>query len=467
MQDIPDILRYKEALSYLDSFSNYEKVRNYSYNEKYFDLKRVLKISSFLGNPHQKFRTVHIAGTKGKGSTATICANILARCGYKVGLYTSPHLIDFRERIKILDAKSERMISKEEVIRLTSEIKNAVDKLFPPSPFTSDLSPLPPTTFELYTILAFIYFARQKIEIGVIEVGMGGRLDATNIVRGDVCIITTIGYDHTKDLGTTLSQIAQEKCGIIKEGTVVISSPQRRAAELTIKKICRERHCKLYLVGNEIKFNPILNTGQKSKKWTEKFELNGIFKKYKNLELLLLGKHQIINAASAIWGAELLQNKEIKQNILRCTLRELCIPGRIQIIGKNPTIILDGAHNPESAEALIETISGLVYNRVVFIISIFADKDIKSFIRVIMKIAEKIIITKISYARTAEPSSMLKLFPKYDNIIVKDNLEKALGYAKGIANKDDLICITGSMYLVGEVLKKLRVTSYELNPQVK
>lgn len=446
MQKVPDILNYEDALSYLDGLSNYEKVRNYSYNEKYFDLKRVLKISSNFDHPHQKFKTVHIAGTKGKGSTAIICANIIARCGYKVGLYTSPHLVDFRERIKILHHKSEKMISKRDVIKLTIEIKNVVDELFKSAIF-------PPTTFELYTILAFIYFARQKIEIGVIEVGMGGRLDATNIVRGNVCIITTIGYDHTRDLGTTLSQIAQEKCGIIKEETVVISSPQRRAAELTIKKICRERHCKLYLVGKEIKFNFVLNAGRKSKKWTEKFEINGIFKKYKNLELPLLGRHQIINAAGAVGGAELIQKKEIKQNILRCALRELSIPGRIQIIGKNPTVILDGAHNQDSARALIETISRLMYNKVIFIVSIFADKDIKSFIRVIMKVSAKIIITKIPYARTVDPSSMLKLFSKYDNIIVKDNLENALCYAKSIANEGDLICITGSLYLVGEVLK--------------
>ncbi len=258
MQKVLDILNYETALSYLDSFSNYEKIRNYSYNEKYFDLKRVLKISYNFGNAHQKFKVVHIAGTKGKGSTATICANILARCGYKVGLYTSPHLVDFRERIKILYHKNEKMISCGDVIKLTIEIKNVVDKLFKSAIFL-------PTTFELYTILAFIYFARQKIDVGVIEVGMGGRLDATNIVRGDVCIITTIGYDHTRDLGTTLSQIAQEKCGIIKEGTVVISSPQRSSALRTIKKKCREKHCKLYLVGKEIKFNP--EFGQRAKKY--------------------------------------------------------------------------------------------------------------------------------------------------------------------------------------------------------
>ncbi len=196
----------------------------------------------------------------------------------------------------------------------------------------------------------------------------------------------------------------------------------------------------------------------------EQKNIKKLEKKYKNLKLPLLGKHQIINAASAIGGAELIQNKEIKQNILTHALRELCIPGRIQIIGKNPTVILDGAHNPDSARALIETISGLpplsppfnkrgIRGGIIFIVSIFADKDIKAFVRVITKIAKKIIITKIPYERAAEPQEMLKLLSKYDNIIVKDNLENALCYAKDMAKKGDLICITGSLYLVGEVLK--------------
>lgn len=454
MQKISDMLKYQDALSYLDSFSNYEKVRNYLYNEKYFDLGRVLKILSFFDNPHKKFRSIHIAGTKGKGSTATICANILARDGYKVGLYTSPHLVDFRERIKIVVrgkglGVSEKMISKREVIELTHEIKNAVDKIFPSS-LPSSL--LLPTTFELYTVLGFLYFAKEKIDVGVIEVGLGGRLDATNVISPDVCIITTIGYDHMKELGNKLSQIAKEKCGIIKNGVCVVSSPQRYSAMQIIKKVCQEKKAKLHIIGQDVKFK-----AKTSKNTFEKFDMECLFRKYRNLELSLVGEHQVINASSAICAVELFKGKKIEENILRTALKNVKFQGRMQIIQEKPIIILDGAHNPEAAKVLVDTIkSRFKYKRLIFIISIFQDKDIKSFMKIILNVADKVIITEISNPRVAKPQDILTLLKENDNVVLCDSLKESITLAKQSAEKDDIICITGSLYLVGEVLKLIK-----------
>jgi len=233
---------YKEATDYVNSFINYEKKPDFSYNKRLLNLERMRYLLSLIDNPHRSFKAIHITGTKGKGTTSAITASILRKAGYKVGLYTSPHLISPRERIRI----GERLIDEEEFAYFLFQIKKRIEKRRKPS--SSNF-----TFFEIYTALAFLYFAYQKVDLAVVEVGLGGRLDATNVVFPLVAVITQISFDHIKQLGDSLSSIAKEKAGIIKEGIRVITSPQDEAALSVIEETCREKKAFLYFVGRDVR----------------------------------------------------------------------------------------------------------------------------------------------------------------------------------------------------------------------
>lgn len=434
-------MTYKEAISYLDCFTDYEKTRDYVYNTSYFNLNRVRILLKYFDNPQNKFKSIHIAGTKGKGSTACMTAYILSASSYKVGLYTSPHLIDFRERIKVLKDCKEKTISKNNVITLVEKIKNAIINL-PSYNYT---------TFELYTVLCFLYFAKEKVDFAVLEVGLGGRLDATNVVSPLVCGITSISYDHTKELGRTIEKIAYEKCGIIKKNSFVVSSSQKNKALKIIKKICKKRNAKLFYVGKDIKIRNREN----------KFNIKGLFGNYKNLSVPLIGRHQVINAATSIGIIEILtfyniliSKLEIKKGLSRTRLE-----GRIQIVRKRPFVIIDGAHNKDSAKCLKQTIKeNFSYKKLFLIFSVFQDKDIKGILKELSPIGDVIILTKVKSKRVVEATLLIQYLKRYKNIVVCDNIERAIKYALKVAKACDLILITGSFYLVGEaiiIFKKL------------
>jgi len=426
------MMTYEEAVNYLNSFIDYERKDDYSYSEEVFDLKRVELLLKKLGNPHKNLKVIHIAGSKGKGSVACFCASILKEAGFKTGLYTSPHLETFRERIRIND----EFISKEDVVELTGIMK----------PHTEKIGAL--SFFEVYTAMAFLYFQKEKVDMAVMEVGLGGRLDATNVVNPLVCVITPISFEHTQKLGNTLAGIAKEKSGIIKKKSVVVSSVQKKEALNVIKKAAKAKGASVYVVGEDILYQEIKSTDK-----GQTFSVTGFFGEYAPLEINLLGEHQLINAASAIGAMEALGFNRIiiSKEAIKTGLSQARWPGRIEVVGNKPTIVLDGAQNVASAQALAKTIKKCFsYRKLILILGVSKDKDMAGMAKILKPIADKIIITRANLPRAAESDFVASFFDKDENIEITQSVEEAVGMARECAKDDDLILICGSLFVVGE-----------------
>ncbi|HAH19474.1 MAG: hypothetical protein A2Y00_10130 [Omnitrophica WOR_2 bacterium GWF2_43_52] len=456
-------MTYTEALAYLNSFINYENKNTYSYR-KSFKLERIQDFLELIGNPQEALQCLHIAGTKGKGSVCIFIASILREAGYSVGLYTSPHLMDVRERIRVLrKTKDERrktkdefegMISKKEITHLVERVKPLIEKYQRVSKY-GDL-----TFFEVYTALAFMYFKEQRVDYAVLETGLGGRLDATNVVDPLVCGITPISYDHMDLLGKSLAKIAKEKAGIIKRdegrGTkddrygnslIVISAAQKKEARAVIKKRCLKEKARLYEVGKDI----VWRLGRIKGEW-QSFEVRGLKRKYTGLKIKLLGEHQLDNASLAIGMAEALEDKRLSPHVIKRGLMSASWPGRLEIAGRKPTIILDGAQNTASAFTLKEALKKYyTYQKLILVLGISSDKDIEGVCAMLEDIADKVILTKAWNPRAEEPESIKKYIGK--PLEVTSDVKKAIVLAKYLAGSKDLILITGSLFVVGEARK--------------
>jgi len=440
---------YKQAKEFLLQTIDYEKLTQYKYDSSSFDLKRMEEMMAFVGNPHKKRRCVHITGTKGKGSTSIIIASILKKLDLKTGLFTSPHLIYLEERMKVND----RMISQEMFVQLINRLKPYIDKIMVKTPL------LMPTFFEIVTAIAFLYFERKKVDISVLEVGMGGRLDSTNIILPEISVITPVSYDHTDRLGHTLDRIAYEKAGIIKEGVPVISSAQEPEPLSVISKTCKEKNARLYLVGKDIRINNIKVTKRNGFYGTE-YEIRTWRNIYKNIFLPLVGRHQVENCATAIGALDVLAENGIietnNENIINALAKVKC-PARIEVISESPLIVLDTAHTVSSMKILRESIKeNFSFKKLIVVIGLSADKDIEGILKEIAFVADDLILTRTGNPREAEPEKMAvtaKRFYRKNPMVIED-IDEALKEAKRIAEKDDLICITGSFFLAGK-LKKL------------
>jgi len=440
---------YKQAKEFLLQTIDYEKLTQYKYDSSSFDLKRMEEMMAFVGNPHKKRRCVHITGTKGKGSTSIIIASILKELGLKTGLFTSPHLIYLEERMKVND----RMISQKMFVELINRLKPYVDRIMLKNPT------LMPTFFEIVTAIAFLYFERKKVDISVLEVGMGGRLDSTNIILPEISVITPVSYDHTDRLGHTLDRIAYEKAGIIKEGVPVISSAQEPEPLSVISKTCKEKNARLYLVGKDIRINNIKVTKRNGFYGTE-YEIRTWRNIYKNIFLPLVGRHQVENCATAIGALDVLAENGIietnNENIINALAKVKC-PARIEVISESPLIVLDTAHTVSSMKILRESIKeNFSFKKLIVVIGLSADKDIEGILKEIAFVADDLILTRTGNPREAEPEKMAvtaKRFYRKNPMVIED-IDEALKEAKRIAEKDDLICITGSFFLAGK-LKKL------------
>ena len=428
-------MNYKEALRYLDSFIDYEKI-GYEGREA-FDLERMRRLARIFGNPQGSFPVIHIAGTKGKGSIAAFISNILKEARFSIGLYTSPHLTDPRERIRINNV----MIGEDDLAYHADEIKRKLDR--------ENLS-FPPTFFEIYTLLAFNYFKSKKIDYGVIEAGLGGRLDATNIVQPLISVISPISYDHTHILGDSLKKIALEKSGIIKKGCVTVSAPQEDSVLKVIRKQCEAMEAKFILVGKDIKAKEVYHDSEK-----EIFDIHGISGNYKHCVSHLLGRHQILNAACAVGIAESLKRRgaEITEENIKSGLGKTENPGRCEVIARNPYVILDGAQNRASANALKEMINrNFNYKRLILVLGISKDKDIKGVCEELVSLAAAVILTKADIERGREPREIEK-FITDKNVFLRESVREALTKGKALATIDDLILITGSFFVLGEAKK--------------
>jgi len=456
-------LTYESAVNYLESFIDYEKKTNYAYNPRLWNLERMRLLLNSLGEPHQKLKVIHIAGSKGKGSTAAMIHAIFNAAGYKTGLYTSPHLVTPLERFRI----NSKLMSENQFCELVEQLQPHIDEVNQ----NTDIGKL--SFFEIYTAMGFVFFAMEDVAFLILEVGLGGRLDATNVVEKPlVSIITQISLEHTNLLGDNLASIATEKAGIIKPNGLVVSSPQQPEVMEVIEKSCAEKKSQLFQVGKDISFER-LGIDQSFTSFEDKpgqyFTLKSnivpiLGTEYPQFHLPLLGKHQLINAATAVGAIELLRFHDytISAEQIRIGFEQTNWPARMQVIGREPTILLDVAHSPQSARVLRESIlETFKYDKLILVVGISGDKDIKGIGVELCPIADIAILTKASNnPRVADPASIKREWGEFDVLLViKDTVASALDYARNIAGKNDLICITGSFYPLGEAITLLGVNA--------
>ena len=393
-------------------------------------LERTRELLDALGNPEKALKFVHIAGTNGKGSTAACIASILRCAGYTTGLYTSPYILRFNERMQV----NGEHITDDELIRMTDEIR----------PFADAMAD-PPTEFELITALAMKHFLYKKCDIVVLEVGMGGELDSTNVIdTPEVAVITTIGYDHVKELGPEIADIARAKAGIIKGGDVAIYGGVREVEEV-FKLSCDERGAKLY----KADFSRITR---------QEASLDGVrfgFEPYGELAIPLAGSYQPKNAALAITAVELLRKRgyEISDDNIITGISKVSWPGRFEVLGKNPIFILDGAHNPEAMEVTAESLRHHFGERgIVFIIGAMADKDVDAMIGHIAPLAEAFFAVRPDYPRAMDDKKLAAILSKYSaRVFALGSIAESVAEAIKRAGKDGVVCAIGSLYFSGDI----------------
>ena len=418
-------MTYQEAIQYLYQLQRYG-IRP--------SLEVIDGLMEALGQPHQKIRSVHVGGTNGKGSTCAMLASILRAAGYKVGLYTSPHLIDFTERIQINGVP----IPGESVAVLTDHIREASR----PS--------LPPTFFEFTTAMAFLYFAQQQVDVAVVEVGMGGRFDATNVLNPLVSVITNVDYDHEVFLGTTIPQIAAEKAGIIKAYTPVITATSRPEAVQVIEETCLQKKARLTLLGREVWVDGRLASGGSAD-----FDYHGQKMTLRHLVCPLLGRHQIINAGTVLAVAEVLANSgmEWSEASIREGLRSVRWEGRLEVVKREPLVLLDGAHNPAGAKVLgnfLTEIKQVRKGRLLLVIGILADKNISGILKELVPCADQVILSRPDYSEAASLDELRKGLRGFSiPVIAKESIPEAVNFAMGRLLPQDILCVTGSLYTVG------------------
>jgi len=398
-------------------------------------LERMKKIMQVLGNPQKSFRSIHITGTNGKGSTTTLTSQILKEAGYKVGLYLSPYVNKFNERIQI----NNKMITNRELDILITKVRIKLTK-----------NNINATFFEFITAAAFLYFAEKDIDLAVIEVGMGGGLDATNITNSIISVITNISLDHEKYLGNTKEKIAKEKAGIIKKDQIFITSEEDKEIRNIFWNICKKNNTKPIYVFDIIKARQL----KQDFKYQE-FSTRGILNE--NFNLSLLGPHQIKNALTAIVIAHELKKlgKKIALPDIKRALERTKIPGRMEIISKKPLIIIDGAHNPHGITALARFISR-IKNTKTLIIASSDDKNSKEMLKIISPYFQNIIVTKGKF-KPKDPRIVAKEAMTYtNNVFVFEEIDKAIKKAKEITKSNEVILITGSLYMIGGAIKILK-----------
>jgi dihydrofolate synthase/folylpolyglutamate synthase len=434
-------MTFTEAKDYLFGLVDYERTPAQAATAAYLNLDRMRDLLARAGDPQRGLRCVHIAGTKGKGSTAAITARILRAAGRRVGLYTSPHLIDFRERMRIDD----EMIGEEEFARLVEEMRPSIEEMR-----ENDRTP---TFFEACTLVALLWFVRQEADIAVLETGMGGRLDATNVVEPLATAITTLALDHTVELGDTLALIAAEKAGIIKPGVPVVSAPQETAAAEVIAGTAVTQGSSLYRVGEEIRILPSAEPALHG----QRFTLAGQLGTYPALECPLLGEHQRINAAVAAGVAECLKEagEPITSEAIREGIARVEWPGRLQVLLERPLVVLDGAHDPAAIAALLAALDRHYdgYPRT-YLLSFLREKDWPRMLRQLAPGARRFAFAAAANPRAVPPDELAaSAVALHVPAITAPDIPTALRSVLSTARPDEMIVITGSLYAVGEALK--------------
>jgi dihydrofolate synthase/folylpolyglutamate synthase len=423
-------ISYQEAVQYLYSLQKYGIK---------FGLSKTSSLLKAFGNPHRRLKYIHVAGTNGKGSVAAMLESILMRSGLKVALYSSPHLVRFTERFRV----NGKEIEPGQVATLVADLKRVIH----PSQ--------PPTFFEVTTAMALIYFAGEEADISIMEVGMGGRLDATNVIRPLVSVITNISLEHQAFLGPRLTDIAREKGGIIKRGVDLVTAATQPQVLGLFKATCEAKKAPFWRVGKDVRY----------RKHGSGFHYYGFRRTEKDLELGLLGRHQYRNAATALAVIELLEKKgfPLSSDHIREGLRRPYWLGRMQVVSREPRMILDGAHNPGAMRSLADSLrEAFSWRHLILVLGIMRDKDIPNIMREIVPLADKVIFTRPEYYRAASPETLMQeaeRFKKRGEIVTP--MSEALEKARRIAGPEDVILVTGSLFTVGEAIACLDPEQYQ------
>ena len=406
-------------------------------------LETVSALLSELDNPQRRFHALHVAGTNGKGSVAAMTASILQAAGVRVGLYTSPHFLDFCERIKIqgIDVPHDR------VVDLFARVQALPSFL------------VQPTFFEVATVMAFQYFAEEKVDIAVVEVGMGGRFDATNVCHSLGTIITNVSFDHEQYLGSSLPDIAFEKAGIIKRRVPVVVGPVERDVYTVLQERAQHKNAPLIAFGKEF-LCMSHDAGS--------FDVTGTRAEYLNLRCSLEGRHQAVNAACSVVALEssVMPHLSISERVIRRGLESVSWPGRLERLQRRPLIFCDGAHNPAAAECLKIHLQGLLDERngrrLIVVIGMMQDKNLPAFLNALVPLADEVILTQIEHPRSAPVLALKRALPVVDvPVYERESPQTAIDLATRLAEEDDLVCVTGSLFLVGHVKSLMTGLTYE------
>lgn len=427
---------YKEAREYIQSKAKFGSN---------LGLERTEKLLELLENPHKRLRCIHIAGTNGKGSTTAMISAVLKEAGYKVGMYTSPYIEEFEERIQINNYN----IPKDDFSHIITKVANVVEKV-------GNMGYGNPTEFEIITVAMFYYFCLKKVDFAVIEVGLGGRLDSTNVLEPILSIITSISYDHMNILGETLEKIAYEKAGIIKKAPVIIY-PQKKESEKIIEKVCKEKKSELIKVEDNlinVKREIIQkNIGQQSFKLKTKEDTY-------NICLSLLGEHQIKNCIVVILAIEKLIKLGIKieKIYIISALKKVKWPARLEIVNKNPLTVIDGAHNMEGIEGLKNNVNKYFkYNKLILILGILKDKQVEDMIKTLVPLADRVLTVTPHNDRGESSKELMHIALKYNNNCeYLEDYKECYNKGKSYYEEGDMILICGSLYMVGDMRKLIK-----------
>lgn len=439
-------LEFQKSLDYLYSFIDYSLTRVSRYAAEKFDLARVKTLLERLGDPQNSFKSIHIAGTKGKGSVSALIDSSLQVAGYRVGFYSSPHLQDYTERIRVNGAN----IPKRDFISLLDEIKPHIE-------YVPQI-----TTFELTTVLGFMFFAKMKVDLAVIEVGLGGRLDATNVIDPVVSVITSLSYDHIQVLGDTLAKIAFEKAGIIKQGCPIVLAPQKDEARRVVEKVALERHAPLTHVGKDYLYAPWAHSlsGQSFLVWSaveqemvDEFIESGGRQSWEPLRLTipLLGYHQVENSATAYAALHILQNHgvHVSEADIKRGFAEVNWPGRFEVLRRKPPLIVDSAHNQDSALKLRLAIDDYLPGQpVLLVFGASEDKDLHGMLSALLPRVYRVIATKSSHPRSLDPQKVVEVSHQFGcsaQAIVP--IEDAISEALRLAGQESAIVVAGSLFV--------------------
>ena len=408
-----------------------QEVLDYLYGLKKFGsklrLEEMEKLVSVLDHPQKKFKSIHIAGTNGKGSTSAFLAQILQEAGYKVGLYTSPHLVNFNERIKI----NGKDISGQKIVELSEIMKRKVEE-----------NEIDTTFFEFTTAMAFQYFADEQVDFAVVEVGLGGRLDATSVIDPEICVITNISLEHTRVLGESKEEIAKEKAAIIKENKIVVTAEIDEVVLDIFNSVCNQKNSSLMGLDKELKFK-IEDSSFNEQKFSVTGKINDTF------SIKMLGEYQIKNACLALLVADLLK---ISIDKIKLGLLNTFWAGRLQILQKNPLVMVDGAHNLEGIKNLVKFVKKIDRKKIL-VLGIAEDKKLEEMVSLLVPLFDQIIITEGNFKPTPV-EKLNEVVLKYNqNVKMIQDSKEAVKEALKLANEDDFVLVSGSLYLVGDILK--------------